>query len=227
MNTLEKDRLSKNITILTEQINSYKSKEQSVDMIAVTKYVDSDVIRLLYELGIRDFGENRADELIRKQNELADINGEINWHFIGQLQRRPVRKIINKISYLHSLDRMSLIEEVHKRAEKTVKAFLQVNISGEEQKGGFAPESVTESVQEIKNYSNIEIVGLMTMAPHDAKAEELQTYFRELKDLQEEIVNLNLDYAPCEFLSMGMTDDFSIAIEEGATHIRIGRALYK
>lgn len=223
---MEKEILLKNIEKIKEQINTNKTDDQNIDMIAVTKYVDSDAIRTLYDLGLRHFGENRTNELLRKQDELADINEDITWHFIGQLQRRPVRKIINNISYLHSLDRMSLIEEVNKRAEKPVQAFLQVNVSGEEQKAGFTPEVVLSTINDLKHYPNIKIVGLMMMAPHDVSDEVLHNHFGALKDLQDKIIRLELDYAPCHRLSMGMSGDFPIAIQEGATDIRIGRILY-
>lgn len=223
---MEKKILLNNIEKIKEQINTYKSDDQDVEMIAVTKYVDSDIVRMLYELGLRHFGENRTKELLSKQSDLADINDDITWHFIGQLQSRPVRKMINNITYLHSLDRMSLIEEVDKRAEHLVQAFLQINVSGEEQKTGFTPNEVLTTINEMKHYSNIQIVGLMMMAPHDADDVELHGYFSELKGLQVQIQQLELDYAPCHRLSMGMTADFPIAIQEGATDIRIGRALY-
>lgn len=223
---MEKETLLRNIEKIKKQINTYRTDEQTVEMIAVTKYVDSDIIRMLYDLGLRHFGENRTNELLRKQDELTDINEDITWHFIGQLQRRPVRKIINSISYIHSIDRMSLVKEVNKRTENTIQVFLQVNISGEEQKAGFKPETVLSIIKEIKDYTNIEVVGLMMMAPHNAPNEVLQRDFRALKDLQNQIRVLNLDYAPCSRLSMGMTEDFPIAIQEGATDIRIGRALF-
>lgn len=223
---MEKTQLIENIKQIEQKITENKKNDQSVEMIAVTKYVDSNMIRSLYDLGLRHFGENRSDELLEKQTELADINEEITWHFIGQLQRRPVRKIINKIAYLHSLDRISLIEEVNKRANHTVSSFLQVNVSGEEQKAGFKPDEVLDIVRQIEEYPNIKIIGLMMMAPYDAGDVELHHYFKALKSLQDEIIALNLTYAPCTRLSMGMTDDFPIAIQEGATDVRIGRALY-
>lgn len=223
---MDKTQLIENIQQIKQKISENKKNDQSVEMIAVTKYVDSDMIRALYDLGLRHFGENRSDELLEKQTELADINEEITWHFIGQLQRRPVRKIINKIAYLHSLDRISLIEEVNKRANHTVSSFLQVNVSEEEQKAGFKPDEVLDIVRKIEEYPNIKIVGLMMMAPYEANDVDLHRYFKALKLLQDEIIALNLTYAPCTRLSMGMTDDFPIAIQEGATDVRIGRALY-
>lgn len=223
---MDKEILAKNINKITKQIKKYKTDEQDIELIAVTKYVDSDVIRMLYDLGLRHFGENRTNDLMKKQEDLADINDNISWHFIGQLQKRPVRKMINHISFLHSLDRLSLIEEVNKRAEQTIQAFLQVNISGEEQKAGFKPSEVTTIIKKIKNYPHIKIIGLMMMAPHDAQANTLHGYFKELKQLQKQIQSLAIENIPCNRLSMGMSEDFHIAIQEGATDIRIGRALY-
>ena len=119
------------------------------------------------------------------------------------------------------------MKEVNKRAENPVKAFLQVNISGEEQKAGFTPSKLLEVIQKMEIYPMIEVVGLMTMAPHDANEDQLQTYFKNMKSLQKEIQSLNLAYAPCNELSMGMSNDFSIAVQEGATMIRVGNAIYK
>lgn len=223
---MDENKLRNNIDYIKEQIQMNNKNEQAVNMIAVTKYTNSETIRTLYNLGLRDFAENRSDDLIQKQDELKDINDKINWHFIGNLQTRPVRKIINRITALHSLDRLSLIKEVNKRADQQVEAFLQVNISGEKQKSGFKPEEVLSIIETIKDYSMIKIVGLMQMAPYDANEEKLQDYFNQLKLLQEEIKALNLSYAPCDRLSMGMTRDYKIAVQEGATDVRIGRALF-
>lgn len=219
--------MKKNVERIYNLIEEHKTEQQNVELVAVTKYVDSDTIRKLYDLGLRHFGENRSNELLSKQEELADINADLHWHFIGRLQRRPVKDFINKTAYLHSLDRESLMKEVNKRAENPVKAFLQVNISGEEQKAGFTPSKLLEVIQKMEIYPMIEVVGLMTMAPHDANEDQLQTYFKNMKSLQKEIQSLNLAYAPCNELSMGMSNDFSIAVQEGATMIRVGNAIYK
>ena len=223
--TLDRKLLQKNIDSIFEKINENKQSDTPVELIAVSKYVESDVIREMVESGLSKFAENRTDSLLKKQEELGELNNDIAWHFVGRLQTRPVRKMINLIDYLHSLDRMSLIKEVDKRAEKPVKCFLQVNISGEEQKAGFKPEEVLSTVEQLEDYPNIHLVGLMTMAPHDESEERLRDYFRALKDLQVEVSSMNLEYAPCTELSMGMSEDYPIAIQEGATMVRVGRAL--
>ncbi len=147
------------------------------------------------------------------------------WHYIGSLQTRKVKNIIDKVDYIHSLDRISLAKEINKRADKKMKCFIQVNVSGEESKQGLQPEEVHDFVSELKEYQNIEICGLMTMAPFTSDEQVLRSCFQKLKKLQLDIQAMNLEYAPCTELSMGMSNDYEIAIEEGATMVRIGTAL--
>jgi hypothetical protein len=224
---MNQEILQANIQQVQETIEKNAPENSNVDLIAVTKYIESDVLRKMVDSGISKVAENRTESLLEKQEELGELSQSIEWHFVGRLQTRPVRKIINQIDYLHSLDRMSLIKEVNKRAEQPVKCFLQVNVSGEEQKAGFKPEEVLSVVEELKNSPNIYLVGLMTMAPHEESEEQLREHFSALKTLQEEVAELNLDYAPCLELSMGMSNDYEIAIQEGATMVRVGRMLFK
>ena len=224
---MNQEILQANIQQVQETIEKNAPENSNVDLIAVTKYIESDVLRKMVDSGISKVAENRTESLLEKQEELGELSQSIEWHFVGRLQTRPVRKIINQIDYLHSLDRMSLITEVNKRAEHPVKCFLQVNVSGEEQKAGFKPEEVLSVVEELKNSPNIYLVGLMTMAPHEESEEQLREHFSALKTLQEEVAELNLDYAPCLELSMGMSNDYEIAIQEGATMVRVGRMLFK
>ncbi len=224
---MNQEILQANIQQVQETIEKNAPENSNVDLIAVTKYIESDVLRKMVDSGISKVAENRTESLLEKQEELGELSQSIEWHFVGRLQTPPVRKIINQIDYLHSLDRMSLIKEVNKRAEQPVKCFLQVNVSGEEQKAGFKPEEVLSVVEELKNSPNIYLVGLMTMAPHEESEEQLREHFSALKTLQEEVAELNLDYAPCLELSMGMSNDYEIAIQEGATMVRVGRMLFK
>lgn len=224
---MNQEILQANIQQVQETIEKNAPENSNVDLIAVTKYIESDVLRKMVDSGISKVAENRTESLLEKQEELGELSQSIEWHFVGRLQTRPVRKIINQIDYLHSLDRMSLIKEVNKRAAQPVKCFLQVNVSGEEQKAGFKPEEVLSVVEELKNSPNIYLVGLMTMAPHEESEEQLREHFSALKTLQEEVAELNLDYAPCLELSMGMSNDYEIAIQEGATMVRVGRMLFK
>lgn len=194
----------------------------SVELIAVTKHVDAAKILDLHQLGLSQFGENRADVLVKKAAELKDHS--IDWHYIGSLQTRKVRQVLPLISCLHSLDRESLAVEIEKRAETEIPCFLQVNITGEASKHGFSPEEALAFVNRF-DFQKIKVIGLMTMAPLTEDDAIIRQAFTDLAALGQAIQKLAVRQAPCLKLSMGMTNDFEIAIEEGATHIRIGRAL--
>ncbi|MEN0659324.1 YggS family pyridoxal phosphate-dependent enzyme [Caldifermentibacillus hisashii] len=215
-----------NLQIITEKIAKACEKvgrdPEEVTIIAVTKYVTIERAQEALKAGIIHLGENRDQELLKKYEVLGN---QPIWHFIGTLQTRKVKKIIDKVDYIHSLDRLSLAEEIHKRANRKIPCFVQVNVSGEESKHGLPPEEVLPFIQQLTMYSNIEIVGLMTMAPYIKDEQILRNCFRSLKQLQDEIQNLKLPYAPCTELSMGMSNDYEIAVEEGATFVRIGTSL--
>jgi PLP dependent protein len=219
-------KVAENLIHIRQQIINACQKvnraPDEVKLIAVTKYVSIERAQEAMDAGIINLGENRNDGLLKKWNVLGD---KPFWHFIGTLQTRKVKNIIDKVEYIHSLDRISLAEEINKRAIKKMKCLVQVNVSQEESKHGLALEEVIDFIKSLHPYENISIEGLMTMAPFTDDEEQLRSCFRSLKELQEEIKNLNLDYAPCTELSMGMSNDFEIAIEEGATMIRIGTAL--
>ena len=136
-----------------------------------------------------------------------------------------MRDVINEVDYFHALDRDSLAKEIEKRADKEIKCFVQVNVSGEESKHGLTSEEAIDFIKSLEQYSKIKVVGLMTMAPFVEDEDVLRNCFRKLRKLRDIVKGLNLSYAPCEFLSMGMSNDYKIAIEEGATHIRVGTAL--
>ena len=193
-----------------------------VKIIAVTKYVSNDRAKEAIEAGILNLGENYDEGLIAKWEVLQD---KPTWHFIGSLQTRKVKNIIDKVDYIHSLDRPSLAKEINKRANKKMKCLVQVNVSGEESKHGLAPQEVINFIKSIQDYPNIEVAGLMTMAPHTDDQSILRHCFRTLKSLQIEVQQMKLEYAPCTELSMGMSNDYAIAVEEGATLVRIGTAL--
>ncbi|MGX1194032.1 YggS family pyridoxal phosphate-dependent enzyme [Metabacillus sp. SLBN-84] len=193
-----------------------------IRLIAVTKYVSIERAKEAVEAGIAHLGENRNEGLAEKYEA---IGNSASWHFIGTLQTRKVKDMIDKADYIHSLDRLSLAKEIDKRADDKVKCFIQVNTSGEESKHGMTPEEVLPFVKELENYPNIVVVGLMTMAPNTDDEHVLRESFKRLRTLRGEVKSLHLPYAPCSELSMGMSNDFEIAVEEGATFIRIGSAL--
>ncbi|MDR4927521.1 MULTISPECIES: YggS family pyridoxal phosphate-dependent enzyme [Peribacillus] len=201
--------------------NSGRDRE-AIKLIAVTKYVSVERANEALEAGILDLGENRDEGLLTKYEVLKD---KPNWHYIGSMQTRKVKNVIDKISYIHSLDRISLAEEIQKRANEPINCLVQVNVSGEESKHGLSPEETMDFIKGLSKFDKVNVAGLMTMAPLTDDEQVLRECFRKLKGIQVEIQNLELEHAPCNELSMGMSNDFMIAIEEGATMIRIGTAL--
>lgn len=195
---------------------------KEINIIAVTKYVSVQRAKEALEAGVRHLGENRDDGLNEKVKELGN---NPTWHFIGSLQTRKVKNIVDKVDFIHSLDRMSLAKEIDKRASNPMKCFVQVNASGEESKHGCSPEEVVDFIQQLTAYKNIQVVGLMTMAPNTEDKVVIRNCFKKLKQLQHDVQALQLQSAPCYELSMGMSNDYEIAIEEGATYIRIGTSL--
>ncbi|MDO7863492.1 YggS family pyridoxal phosphate-dependent enzyme [Brochothrix thermosphacta] len=194
-------------------------------LVAVTKTVSSDVIEELYALGQRHFGENRADAISAKHDVLNERYPDIAWHFIGSLQTRKVKDILPFVSYIHSLDRLSLAKEISKRADRVIDCFIEVNVSGEDSKHGLVPEDVVSFIEKLQEYQNINIIGLMTMAPFTSNDDELKNVFSNLKTIQEDVMKQNFEWAPCTELSMGMSNDYPIAISAGATFVRVGTEL--
>ncbi len=196
---------------------------ENVTLVAATKYVDSPIMRDLFKAGITNFGENRVESFLRKHEELSDL--DITWHFIGHLQRNKARKVINKINYLHSLDSLCLASIINELREQPLKCFIEVSINGEENKNGVPLDSVKEFLKQCLKFKNIEIVGLMMMAIADSDSTSLHDQFSKLRKLRDSLqkeLKISLPY-----LSMGMSDDYVIAMEEGATHVRLGRVLYQ
>lgn len=204
------------------QVNRNRSE---VTLIAVTKTVDIQTTSELIDLGQVHIAENRADKFLAKQAALP--SKDIVWHYIGNLQRRKVKEVINEVDYFHALDSLRLADEIQKRANHVIKCFVEVNVSGEESKHGFALEEVRDFILSLQNHEFIRVVGLMTMAPFDSTSQQQHEIFKQLKQTQLEIEALNLSYAPCHDLSMGMSNDYEIAVMEGATYVRVGTALFK
>ena len=209
-----------------DRIQKHSPEGKTPQLIAVSKTVGADQIQALYDLGQRHFGENRYPTLLEKQATLAQTAPDIVWHFIGRVQTRQVKEFINQIDFLHALDRFDLAKEIQKRADHPIKCFLQVNVSGEESKTGYEPEQVFAAIEQLAPYDKIEIVGLMTMAPADALEGELHFFFKTLKHLQLLVQEAGYPHAPCTELSMGMSQDYTIATEEGASFLRVGSALF-
>jgi pyridoxal phosphate enzyme (YggS family) len=202
-------------------------RREEVTIVAVTKYVDTETVGDLLAAGIRHIGENRVQDALPKYNVYGQ---EGIWHFIGHLQTNKVKDVVGRFAYIHSLDRVSLAAEIDKRAKAlgiVVPCFVQINVAEEETKFGLRPKDVLAFFAETSNMSHIRIVGLMTMAPHVEDPEEARPVFRGLREWRERIRELPYDNLAVEELSMGMSGDFEVAIEEGATFIRLGSVLVK
>ena len=215
--------------IKSEIINSCKkvNRENGINLIAVTKTVDIDAINEAIESGITDVGENKPQELARKYDVIGD---KVRWHQIGSLQTNKVKYIIDKVYMIHSIDRLSLCEEIQKRAEKinkTINCLIQVNISEEESKQGISKDEAIDFIKTIsEKYKNIKVKGLMTMAPYTEDESIIRDTFKGLKDLSEEISRENIENVYMDELSMGMSNDFKIAVEEGSTLVRVGTYIF-
>lgn len=221
--------LKKNTELIFQQIADASQKanrdSDSVSVIAVTKYVDIETAEALLPLGVHHIGENRVDKFLEKYQALKDR--PVTWHLIGTLQRRKVKDVISFVDYFHALDSLKLAQEIQKRTNRTIKCFLQINISGEETKHGFSKEALLEQLADLAQLDRIEYVGLMTMAPLEADTDELRTIFKKTQELQAEIREKQISNMPMTELSMGMSRDYKEAIQFGSTFVRIGTAFFK
>ena len=200
--------------------------ESDVTLIAVSKTKPLPRLEEVYSLGIRDFGENKVQELVDKAEQLPD---DIRWHMIGHLQRNKVKYIVDKVYMIHSVDSLRLAEEISKEAVKRgiiVNILIEVNVAGEESKFGVTPEDTPGLVQEISHLPGILVRGLMTIAPFVENAEDNRIFFSALKKLYVDITNKNIDNVRMDYLSMGMTGDYEVAIEEGASFVRVGTGIF-
>ena len=209
-----------------EQVKNTLKDYPNVNVIAATKYIDTDQTLELYKSGITQFGENRTDLFLEKYEALKEYD-DIKWHFFGSVQSRKIKDIDNKISCLHSLDRISLAIELNKKLEQPLDCFVQVNISEEPNKQGIPANKVKAFIKSLENLDKIHIVGLMCIAKFTFDEDELRASFAKMKRLKEQVEELNLPYAPCHRLSMGMSNDYKIALEYGATDLRLGRIFLK
>lgn len=197
-----------------------------VTLIAVSKTKPIPMLQEIYDAGARDFGENKVQELCQKYEELPQ---DIRWHMIGHLQRNKVKQVVGKAALIHSVDSYRLAQEISLQAQKqniTVPILIEVNIAKEESKFGIAKEDTIQLVEEIAELPNLTIQGLMTIAPFVDDPEDNRLYFREIKQLSVDIKNKNIDNVTMDVLSMGMTNDYEVAIEEGATIVRVGTGIF-
>ena len=207
-------------------INDAGRKRDEVTLIAVSKTKPVEMLQEVYKEGIRDFGENKVQELCQKIEVLPE---NINWHMIGHLQTNKVKYIVGKTRLIHSVDSLKLAEEIQRLAEKRdvdVDILVEVNIANEESKFGISKEKVLDLVQAISRLTRVHIKGLMTIAPLVNNPEDNRLFFRGIKELSVDIELQNIDNVSMDVLSMGMTGDYEVAIEEGATMVRVGTGIF-
>lgn len=201
-------------------------RREEVTLIAVSKTKPLPDLEEAYEAGARDFGENKVQEL---QEKMPQMPSDIRWHMIGHLQRNKVKYIVGKVKMIHSVDSLRLAEEISREALKQnteADILIEVNVAGEESKYGISPEEAPELAQEIAVLPAVHIKGLMTIAPYTEDPEKNRLFFRKLKQLSVDIQRKNIDNVSMAVLSMGMTGDYTVAIEEGATCIRVGTGIF-
>lgn len=222
--------IEKNLNHVKEEINEACKRAgrdpEEVTLIAVSKTKPIEDLRAAYAAGARDFGENKVQELTGKIEEMP---ADIRWHMIGHLQRNKVKYIAGKVSLIHSVDSYRLAEEINIQAKKnncTIPILIEVNYAKENSKFGIAPEETKELVQEISELENVKIKGLMTIAPFVEDPEENREIFRGMKELSVDIARENIDNVEMEVLSMGMTNDYIVAVEEGSTMVRVGTGIF-
>lgn len=223
--------------MIKEQYDQVKEKikvacqnaSRSVDdvtLIAVSKTKPLEMLQEAYAAGARDFGENKVQELVDK---IPAMPKDIRWHMIGHLQRNKVKYIVDKVYMIHSVDSLRLAEEISKEAVKNnviVKILIEVNVAEEESKFGLSMDQVEELLMQIKDLPGISVQGLMTIAPFVDDPEENREVFRKLKQLSVDIKSKNIDNINMNVLSMGMTGDYTVAVEEGASYVRVGTGIF-
>ena len=208
------------------EICQQTGRENDCMLVAVSKTKPVEMLLEAYEAGCRDFGENKVQEILDKIDKMP---ADVRWHMIGHLQTNKVKYIVDKVAMIHSVDSIRLAQEISKEACKKnviVPILLEVNVAQEETKYGFKVDEVMGAIAEIASFPGILVKGLMTIAPFVENSEENRIYFQQLRQLSVDILNKKIDNVYMDFLSMGMTGDYLVAVSEGATHVRVGSGIF-
>lgn len=226
----DKRAIHENLEKVTHNIDQAARKSGrtlgDINLVVVTKTIDVDKINHVYEKGFHSFGENRVQELNSKYSQ---FNEEINWHLIGHLQRNKVKDIIDKVQLIHSVDSIRLMKEINKQASKInrkMPILVQTNVAEEESKFGIKIDEIEDFIEKATQYENILVKGLMTIAPYEEDAEKIRPVFTKLKEVYDTIKKKEDANIEMEYLSMGMTNDYVVAIEEGSNMVRIGTGIF-
>ena len=236
------DKINKNLSkirgVISESCKSSNRNIEEISIVAVTKTEDVETIKALIDAGITDFGEGKVSELVNKSQELAQyltrrrnpFPKPIRWHMVGHVQRNKVKKLVRSAQVIHSVDSLRLAEELSQQAEKTdqiIDVMLQINCSGESQKFGCVVGAATPLAELLSSMPGLRLVGLMTMGPLNEDREGTRNCFARLRELYDDMVSADIGGKDFHHLSMGMSNDYDIAVEEGATILRIGRSLFE
>lgn len=227
---MEHEMLQENLQEVEQRIQDACAragrKREEITLIAVSKTKPVVMLEEIYRSGVRDFGENKVQEMCQKMDTMPN---DIRWHMIGHLQRNKVKYIIDRAALIHSVDSYRLAEEINIQAKKrqiVVPILVEVNIAEEETKFGVTQADAVELVKQIAELDGVSVKGLMTIAPYVVDSEQNRAYFRKIKDLSIDIEAQKIDNVSMDILSMGMTGDYEVAIEEGATMVRVGTGIF-
>lgn len=224
-------KVAENLALVQERIANAAAKSgrrfEDVTIIGVTKWFDSSVVREAHRLGLRNIGESYLQEAMAKYHETGDL--DLTWHFIGHIQNNKARRVVQYFSLIHSLDRPKLADLICRNSSefgRTARCLLQINVSGEPTRFGCRPFDAPDFLRFVAGLPRLEIVGLMGMAPPARSPEDVRPVFRSLRRLRDELSRLNLPHVRLDHLSMGMSGDYEVAVEEGSTMVRLGTALF-
>lgn len=214
---------------ISDKIHSIRQEiPDRVNLIAITKQVNTAAMREAYQAGIRDFGENRLQEALAKQEELADL-ADVNWHFIGHIQKNKAKKVIENFTWIHSVDSLALAQRMNRLAAEVnlvPKIFLQVKVLPDPNKYGWKAQDLLSDLTQLDEYESLDIQGLMTILPWGLSAIETSEAFKQVAELSRQIKQTDYAHISMSELSMGMSGDYQLAIEAGASYIRLGRTIF-
>jgi len=226
--------ITQNLALVKERIEDAAKRAgrnpAEIRLVCVTKTATANQLQEAISSGISDIGENRVKDALLKYDSLGEQAKNVKWHMIGHLQTNKVKKCLQIFDTIHSLDSINLADEIDKQAKslgKCIDCLVQVNVSGEDSKYGISPEETEAFIRKVSLFSNIHIAGLMTMAPFVDNPEQVRPFFRKIYSLKESLRKMDISNTDVKDISMGMTQDFEVAIEEGATFVRIGTAIFK
>jgi len=219
-----KQNYNKILTNVEKICDRVKRDPKQIKILGVCKNQPIEKLVEAYDCGLRYFGENKTQEAEEHQAALKDR--DINWHFIGKLQKNKINRVLKNFNFIESVDSVKSLEHIHKRVDKEIETFIEINIGEEKNKSGFTIDGLKKALDYISMLNRVKIVGLMTIPPLDEDPEIMRPYFARMSELKDEINSLKLENFNIKDLSMGMSNDYEVALEEGATILRIGTALF-